>query len=49
MILNWVEIFFFVLVNGEVEKYIFLKKKMIYFEGFVIGNDIFFCINFFYI
>lgn len=39
MILNWVETPFFVLVNGEAEKYTTSKKKMIYPEGFAIGND----------
>lgn len=48
MILNWFETPFFVLVNGEAEKYTPSKKKMIYPEGFAIGNDILLCINFLY-
>lgn len=48
MILNRVETPFFVLVNGEAEKYTPSKKKMIYPEGFAIGNDTLFCINFLY-
>lgn len=48
MILNWVETPFFVLVNGEAVKYTPSKKKMIYPEGFAIGNDTLLCINFLY-
>lgn len=49
MILNWVETPFFVLVNGEAEKYTTSKKKNdIYPEGFAIGNDTLLCINFLY-
>lgn len=48
MILNWVETPFFVLVNVEAEKYTTSKKKMIYPEGFAIGNDTLLCINFLY-